>query len=165
MEVPSSKLGLLTTEVGAGAEVDLAVVEVAILDDDTGRTADADVADILGVEATTTVEEVAGDDNGEGEGEVVTVVFEVEVTAVVTVIRVELIEEELGRTILDEVGVEEDTTALEVDGTKFEEGEAATGEDATGLVAGVAAAVDEGIGVEEDTAGIDEDAGAALVSR
>jgi hypothetical protein len=175
IEVPSSKLGLLTTDVGAGVDVDLTVVEVAILVDDTERMADADVADTLGVEATTTVEEAAGDEDGEGD--VITVVFNVEVTAVVTVTRVELVEEELRRTTLDEVGAEEDTTALEVGATKLEEGEAAAGDDAkleageaaagddaTRLVADVAGA-DEGIGVEDNAAAVDEDAGAALVLR
>jgi hypothetical protein len=172
IELPSSKLGFLTTDVGAGVGVALTMDEVVILDDDAGRMADeiteeasaegVGVADVLGVEDKTTVEEDAGDEDGESD--VVSVVVDVEVTAVVTVTRVELVKEELGRTTSTELGAEEDTGALEAEETNFEEAEATTDDEAIGLVAGVAAA-DEGIGVEEDAAGVDEDAGAALLSR
>jgi hypothetical protein len=172
IELPSSKLGLLTTSVGAGVGTGLTTDEVVIFDDDTRTTADemiedADtegvgVVDVLEVEDKTTVEEGAGDEDGESE--VITIVFDVEVTAVVTVITVELVTEELRRTTVDEIGAEEDTGAPEAEETNFEEGEATTDDDAMGLVTGVAAA-DEGISVEEDPAGVEEDASATLVSR
>jgi hypothetical protein len=180
VELPSSKLGLLTTCVGAGVGVGLAVDEVVILDEDTGRTTDevvaeanaegVGVADDLGVEDTTTVEERAGDEDARGE--------------VVIVTRVELVKDELVRTTLDGDRAEEDTCALVAEDTKFEEAEATTDADAMELVAGVAAA-EEGIdgddaagadgeaagvdgaaaGVDWAAAGVDEDAGAALVLR
>jgi hypothetical protein len=162
VELPSSKLGLLTTCVAAGVGVDLTVEEVVVLDDDTGRALDemieeataesVGVADDLGVEDTTMVEERAADEDAKGE--------------VVTVARVELAKEEVERTTLDEDRAdedraEEDACALVAEETNFEEAEATTGEDAIELVAGAAAA-DEGIGVDdaagtdEETAGVDE---------
>jgi hypothetical protein len=98
MELPSSKLGLLTTCVCAGVGVGLTMDEVVILDDDTGEMEDEIIeeADVVGVEDETTVEEGAGDEDGERE--VVTVAFDVEVTAIVEVTRVELVKEELWRT-------------------------------------------------------------------
>jgi hypothetical protein len=138
--------------------------EVVILDDDTGEMVDEIIeeADVLGVEDETTVEEGAGDEDGEGE--VVTVAFDVEVTAIVEVTRAERVKEELWRTTWDEVGAEEDAGALETEETNFEEAEATPDDSAMGLVAGVGVA-DRGIAVEEDAAGVGEDAGAALVSR
>jgi hypothetical protein len=70
---------------------------------------------------------------------------------------VELITDGLRTTTLDDVGAEEDTGALEVEETNSGEVEATTDDDIVGLITVVAAAADEGIGVE--------DAGATLVSR
>jgi hypothetical protein len=173
IELPISKLGLLTTDVGAGVGAALTMDEVMILDDDTrGITAETieeadteavEMVDALGVEDKTTVEEGAGDEDGEDK--TTSVVFDVEVKAVVAVTIVELIIDGLRTTTLDDVGAEEDTGALEVEETNSREVEATTDDDIVGLVTVVAAAADEGIGVEEYAAVVDEDAGATLMSR
>jgi hypothetical protein len=173
IELPSSKLGLLSIDVGAGVGAVFTVDEAVIFEDDVGgvtaeilEEADTEtiiIGDVLGVEDKTTVEEGAGDEDGEDKA--MTGVFDVEVKAVVAVISVEAVKEELRRTTLDEVGAEEDTGALEVEETIVGEVEATTEDDTIGLDTGVAAAADEGIGVEEYVAVVDEDAGATLVSR
>jgi hypothetical protein len=173
IELPSSKLGLLTIDVGAGVGAVLTVDEAVIFEDDVGgvtaeilEEADTEtiiIGDVLGVEDKTTVEEGAGDEDGEDK--TMTGVFDVEVKAVVAVISVEAVKEELRRTTLDEVGAEEDTGALEVEEAIVREVEATTEDDTIGLDTGVAAAADEGIGMEEYVAVVDEDAGATLVSR
>jgi hypothetical protein len=155
IELPSSKLGLLTNDVGAGVGAGLTMDEVVILVDDTRDITDetieeadteaVDMVDVLGVEDKTIVEESAGDEDGEDK--TMTVVFDVEVKAEVAVISVEIVKVELGRTILDEAGAEEGTGALEVEETNSGEVEATTDDDTIGLVTVVAATVDEGIGV------------------
>jgi hypothetical protein len=173
IELPSSKLGLLTTDVGAGVGAGLIMDEVVILDDDTrGITAETieeadteavDMVDTLGVEDKTTVEEGVGEEDSEDK--TIIVVFDVEVKAVVAVISVELVTDELRRTTLDEVGAEEDAGALEVEEINSGEVEAIADDDTIELVTVVAAAADERIGVEEYAAVVDEDIGATLVSR